>query len=310
MSDSHHILRSGRLTLDCRRPVEGGAHLMGVLNITPDSFSDGGRYMDPDLALERARDMVREGAALIDIGGASSRPKGTTYGVGAALIDAQEEKERILPVIKRVAEALPDVWISVDTFRADVAEEALAAGAHAINDITALRFDPDIAQVVAARDVPLILMHSVGMPGEMPHAKISPDIMTDVQSDLDRAVSVARLAGCRQLVLDPGFGFGKIPTDNVALIAKTAELVSLGFPVLLGVSRKSTIAQIAPNADGELPSPEKRLPGSLALTGVGVAGGATIVRTHDVWQTSQYLRVLDATIRVTAGQKGSNEDVQ
>lgn len=283
---------------------------MGVLNVTPDSFSDGGRYMDPERALDKAREIAAEGAAMIDIGGASSRPKGTTYGEGSSLIYAEEEKRRILPVIERVAKALPDVWISVDTFRADVASEALKAGAHAINDITALRFDPELANVVAAHDVPLFLMHSVGMPGEMPHSRISADIMEDVITDLERAISTARAAGCRQLVLDPGFGFGKTPTDNIALIARTTELVRLGFPVLLGVSRKSTIAQTAPMTNGELPTPEERLPGSLALTGIGVAGGATIVRTHDVWQTSQYLRVLDATIRSAAGQKEGNEDVQ
>lgn len=278
---------------------------MGVLNITPDSFSDGGRYLDPDRALDRAKEMVTEGAVILDVGGASSRPKGATYGEGAALIPADEECRRILPVIERIAQHLPDTWISVDTFRSDVAEAALQAGAHMINDITALRFDPTLAEVVARHGVPLALMHSVGLPGDMPHVVDAEDIVAEVTSDLSEAVDLARDAGCDQLVLDPGFGFGKTTTANLALMSGVRSLLSLGHPVLIGVSRKSSIAQAAVGEEtpkDALPPPSDRLAGSLAATGIAVQHGASIVRTHDVAATRQYLNVLDATIRAGTGQ--------
>ena len=278
---------------------------MGVLNVTPDSFSDGGQFLDPDQAVVRAAVMAREGAVLIDVGGASSRPKGTTYGKGADLVSADEECSRILPVIKRIADRLPEVWISVDTFRSDVARAALDAGAHMINDITALRFDLNLARVAGEADAPLVLMHSVGMPGMMPHEAPSDSILEDVREALAMALEQAREAGCRQLVVDPGFGFGKTTVDNLRLMGGVEQLLTLGHPVLIGVSRKSSIARAAAgeNAEGdELPSPEDRLPGSLAATGVAVKHGASIVRTHDVAATRQFLNVLDATIRASNGQ--------
>lgn len=279
---------------------------MGVLNVTPDSFSDGGLYLDPEHAIERARVMIREGAAIIDIGGASSRPKGKAYGKGADLISADEERRRILPVIERIANEFPDVWISVDTFRSDVAAAALKAGAHMLNDITALRFDPNLARVAASHRVPLALMHSVGLPGEMPHVAPSDDILDDVRTALSEALDMARSAGCRDLILDPGFGFGKTTSDNLRLMTQVDQIVALGHPVLIGVSRKTSIARAAVGPDGspgDVPSPDDRLPGSLAVTGIAVARGASIVRTHDVAATRQFLNVLDATIRAGSGQK-------
>lgn len=299
-----NILHSRGLTLDCSVPVDGGAHLMGILNVTPDSFSDGGHFMDPGRAVARAEEMVAEGARMIDIGGASSRPKGKTYGEGAALISAQEEIDRILPVIEKVARHLPETWISVDTFRPDVAQVALDAGAHMINDITALRFDPTLAAVAASAGVPLALMHSVGLPGDMPHTLNSDDIIEDVRTGLAASIAVAREAGCTQLVLDPGFGFGKTTRDNLRLMGGIEQLVALGHPVLVGVSRKSSIAHasVGEGADAAaLPTPNERLPGSLAATGVAVKHGASIVRTHDVAATRQFLMVLDATIRACEG---------
>jgi dihydropteroate synthase len=278
---------------------------MGVLNVTPDSFSDGGQFLDPDQAVVRAAVMAREGAVLIDVGGASSRPKGTTYGKGADLVSADEECSRILPVIKRIADRLPEVWISVDTFRSDVARAALDAGAHMINDITALRFDLNLARVAGEADAPLVLMHSVGMPGMMPHVAPSDSILEDVREALAMALEQAREAGCRQLVVDPGFGFGKTTVDNLRLMGGVEQLLTLGHPVLIGVSRKSSIARAAAGENAErdeLPPPEDRLPGSLAATGVAVKHGASIVRTHDVAATRQFLNVLDATIRASNGQ--------
>ncbi len=278
---------------------------MGVLNVTPDSFSDGGQYLDPDVAADRAEEMAEGGAVIIDIGGASSRPRGNTYGKGADLISADEEMRRILPVIERIVSRLPQTWISIDTFRSDVAGQALAAGAHMINDITALRFDPDLAHVVAKANAPLAVMHSVGLPGEMPHVAPSANIMDDVLSDMKRAIAFASDCGCSQFVVDPGFGFGKTVEDNLRLMYGVREMLDLGVPVLIGVSRKSSIAQAAAGIDAPkelLPPPDQRLPGSLAATGIGVQAGASIVRTHDVAATRQFLRVLDATIRVKDGQ--------
>lgn len=281
---------------------------MGVLNVTPDSFSDGGLYMDPGRAAERARTMAEEGAAIIDIGGASSRPRGAAYGKGADLISADEECRRILPVIKRLVEDLPDVWISVDTFRSDVAEAALDAGAHMLNDITALRFDPQLARVAALHRVPLVLMHSIGMPGDMPHVVPSSNIVHDVCTALSGARDRARAEGCNQILLDPGFGFGKTTYDNLGLMSHLDQVLALGHPVLIGVSRKSSIARAAAGEQvppENLPEPAERLPGSLAVTGLAVQRGASIVRTHDVAATRQFLTVLDATIRAGSGQKSS-----
>lgn len=299
MTSDPFVLRCRDLELDCRPPVDGGAHLMGVLNVTPDSFSDGGHYLDPDAATRRAIEMAREGARLIDIGGASSRPAGSVYGEGARLVPANEEWTRIHPVIERIAEALPQIWISVDTFRADVAERALGAGAHLINDITALRFDPGIADVAAAHGAPMCLMHSVGLPGDMPHARAMDDVVATVRTELAEAAERAAAAGVEQIVLDPGFGFGKTVDDNLRLIGRVDALVELGRPVLIGVSRKSSIGAAMAEPNGEPPPALERLSGSLAATAVGVLHGATIVRTHDVRATADFLRVLHRTVDTT-----------
>lgn len=300
------LIRSRGLELDCRPPVAGGAHVMGVLNVTPDSFSDGGDFLDPDAAVARALEMVREGARLIDIGGASSRPAGSVYGEGARLVPADEEWDRIGPVLERLsAEAANDVmegdsypvWISVDTFRADVAEKALAAGAHVINDITALRFDPEIADVAAAHGGALCLMHSIGLPGEMPHSRAMSDVVATVCGELEEAADRATAAGVESLVLDPGFGFGKTARDNLRLIGRVDALASFGRPVLIGVSRKSAIGSAMAQPGGSPPPPHDRLSGSLAATAVGVLRGASMVRTHDVRETTDFLRVLHRTAR-------------
>ncbi|NNF04598.1 MAG: dihydropteroate synthase [Rhodothermales bacterium] len=297
MSSARFLLRSRGLELDCTNRVHGGAHVMGILNVTPDSFSDGGQYMDPDAALGRAREMAGEGARLIDIGGASSRPAGSVYGEGARLVPADEEWKRIGPVIERVAGELPDIWISVDTFRADVARRALEAGAHLINDITALRFDGDIAHVAAEFGVPMCLMHSVGLPGDMPHALPMAGVVDRVRTELESAAGRAQAAGVEQVVLDPGFGFGKTVDDNLRLIGRVDILTALDRPILIGVSRKSTIgvAMAEPGADPR--PPDARIAGSLAATAVGVLRGASIVRTHDVRHTVDFLRVLHRTVR-------------
>jgi len=304
MSDPMHFL-------DPTGPEEG-PHVMGILNVTPDSFSDGGQYMDPERAVERAVQMAEEGAAIIDIGGASSRPRGAAYGAGAALLPAAEECDRILPVVEALARRHPDIPLSIDTFRSEVARRALEAGAAMINDITALRFDPELARVVARHGAALCLMHSVGLPGDMPHVAPHDDVMATVIRELRSARDAARAAGVRRIVLDPGFGFGKTTTDNLALIRRLPELAQLGCPLLIGVSRKRSVADamrsaLAPDAHAAGMvhatgivhaadiAPEDRLPGSLALTGLAVQRGARIVRTHDVLETVRFLRALENT---------------
>ena len=268
---------------------------MGILNVTPDSFSDGGRFMDVDVAVARMDEMVREGAHIIDIGGASSRPRGSVYQGGAALVDADQERARILPVIERLARSHPDVLLSVDTFRSDVAQSALEAGAGMLNDITALRFDPDMARVAAEWDVPLCLMHSVGMPGDMPHARPDHDIVRTVSSELAAARDKARSAGVGTIILDPGFGFGKTVEDNLRLMAHIPSFTALGCPVLIGVSRKSSVGAALVPSGKTPPPPSERLFGSLGVTAVAVLGGACIVRTHDVRETVEFLRTLHVT---------------
>lgn len=267
---------------------------MGILNVTPDSFSDGGQYLDVARAVARATEMADEGACLIDIGGASSRPKGSAYGTGAELVPADQELGRILPVVSEVARLLPDIWISVDTFRSDVARAVLEAGAHMINDITALRFDPDVAAVCAEFNAPLVLMHSVGMPGEMPQEATYGDVVERVREDLRAATLVAEKAGCSQLLLDPGFGFGKSVSDNLLLIRELNQLGELGWPVLIGVSRKNTLGRII-SRGGDIPPPPERLFSGLGVTAVGVEAGASIVRTHDVRETVEFLTAFSAT---------------
>lgn len=294
-----HILRSRDLVLDCRLPVFGGAHIMGVLNVTPDSFSDGGAYMDLARAVARAKEMVAQGARIIDIGGASSRPKGSVYGVGAELISAEEERGRILPVIKEVIQELPGVWVSIDTFRSEIAKDALKLGAHMINDITALRFDPQLADLCAELDVPLVLMHSEGLPGAMPHTyESTSNIIERVRTALASAIRVAASRGCTQLILDPGFGFGKTKQDNLRLMAELEHFQPLGYPILIGVSRKSSVGEMLAT-DGDLPTPEGRLFGALGVTAVAVNNGATIVRTHDVRETVQFIKAMDTTRRTS-----------
>jgi len=302
-----YILHSRGLQLDCRAPIPGGAHVMGILNVTPDSFSDGGLYLEPARACEHAIQMVSDGARIIDVGGASSRPKGAAYGEGAALISAREELDRILPVIKLLSKELPSTWISVDTFRSEVAKSALSEGAHMINDITALRFDSKIAEVAASADAPMVLMHSVGLPGEMPHTRrphtmrshngASESIVSNVVQELAVAAKQANDAGCCQILLDPGFGFGKTHEENLGLIEETNTLVALGLPVLIGVSRKTTIGWLDGRDGTILPSLE-RLPGSLAVTAVAVLRGASIVRTHDVAETCRFLTAFKSTISI------------
>lgn len=272
---------------------------MGILNVTPDSFSDGGLFLDPSDALRRAETMIEEGAQIIDVGGESSRPSGSVYGEGASSVAAREEVERVEPVVRAIADRFPEVLISVDTYKPDVARAALAAGAHLINDVTGLRYHPEVATLAAEAGAGMILMHSLGRPGEMPHEHHYDDVVRDVREDLARAVQIAREAGVRAIATDPGFGFGKTPEENMRLLGAVDLFRELGHPVLVGISRKSTIGSVLGDEE-PLPVGE-RLYGTLGATAGSVARGASIVRTHDVRATVQMLRCLHLTLHSHPG---------
>ncbi len=282
--DPFRLVLHDRL-LDLRSRVR----IMGILNVTPDSFSDGGLYLDPDAALRRTEEMLQEGADIIDVGGESSRPRGRFYGAGSQPVSAQEELRRVLPVIEAIRRRFPEAIISVDTYKAPVAWAALEAGAHLVNDISGGSFDPDMLPTVAAFGAPIVLMHLVGSPGAIVQEATYIDVVAEVKAALARAARRAEEAGIRYCVLDPGFGFGKRPADNLRLVRDLGQLRSLGRPILIGVSRKSTLGLVL----GGKP-PLERLYASLAATAVAVLEGASIIRTHDVGPTVELVRTLEA----------------
>jgi len=260
-------------------------YIMGILNVTPDSFSDGGAYPDVDAAVEHALRLVEAGADFLDIGGESTRP-------GSDRIAEEEERRRILPVVERLARE-PGLRISVDTYKAGVARAALDAGAHMINDISGLRFDPEMAPLVAERDVPVVLMHILGTPKDMQQDPSYDDVVGEVLESLEESMEIGRAAGIRdeQMVVDPGIGFGKRLQDNLDLLKHLAEFKVLGRPILLGTSRKSLIGAIL-----NLPVNE-RVEGSLATVVMGIMNGANVVRVHDVRETVRVARMTDAVMR-------------
>jgi dihydropteroate synthase len=276
-----------KLRLPSRTLVLGERTLvMGVLNVTPDSFSDGGLYYDSAAAVARALEMERAGADIIDVGGESTRP-------GADSISASDEMRRILPVLEKLRGRLK-IPISIDTSKAEVAEAAAYQGAEIINDVTALRADPRLAEIAAKWRLPLILMHMRGDPRTMQKRPFARDVMRDVLTGLRRAVGIARRAGVpkAQIVLDPGIGFGKSAAQNYELLQKLPELARLGQALLIGTSRKSFLAKApgaAPDAD--------RIWGTAATVAASVFGGAHIVRVHDVAEMVEVARVTDALVR-------------
>lgn len=246
--------------------------IMGVLNTTPDSFSDGGQFDAAKDAMARAQAMIHEGAGLLDIGGESTRP-------GAALVDIDTEIARTEPVIRALRGAGVSVPISIDTRKAEVARAALRAGATLINDVSALSFDGDMAQVVADADAPICLMHAQGDPKTMQHAPRYDTVLLDVYDHLAQRIAQAQAAGIKpeRIIIDPGIGFGKTQAHNLTLIQNLSLFHGLGCPILLGVSRKGFIGKI-----GNQPDAGKRGPGSLALALNGLMQGVQIVRTHDI----------------------------
>ncbi len=261
---------------------------MGVLNVTPDSFSDGGQFFSPECAVAHAEQMASEGADLIDIGGESTRP-------GSEFTPEEEELRRVIPVIERLA-GISSVPISIDTTKSSVARAALEAGAEIVNDISGLRFDPLIADEVANAKAGLILMHSRGVPKTMQQLPPVKNIMKEVMDSLRESISSARRRGVasQSIAIDPGIGFGKTAEQNLGLIANLEQLSRefSDFPIVIGTSRKSFIGKLLDHAH-----PDQRLYGTIASTVAAAMNGADIVRVHDVKAVVEALRIADAIAR-------------
>jgi dihydropteroate synthase len=287
-----------RLKLKSRTLLLGERTLvMGVLNATPDSFSDGGKFIDAASAIEHALAMESAGADLLDIGGESTRP-------GSAGTSSKEELARILPVLQGLCGVLK-IPISIDTQKAEVAEAALDAGAEIINDISGLKNDPRIAEVAARRRVPLILMHTRGEPRTMQKAPFARDVMKDVLQGLRKSAGIARKTGVTksQLILDPGIGFGKSFAQNYELLKNLPQLTKLDYPLLVGTSRKGFLGATLAR-EGKPALPEERIWGTAATVTASILNGAHIVRVHDVAEMVQVTRVADCLL--DPGQRPKN----
>jgi dihydropteroate synthase len=268
----------------------------GVLNVTPDSFSDGGLYLEGDSALQHARQMLAEGADVIDVGGESSRPKGPVYDMGADRISVDDEVGRVIPVIRALTQTY-NARVSVDTVKAEVAREAIRAGATIVNDVSCGAYS-DLIDVVAKTHVDLLLMHTRGK-GEVTNENVFyQDVVKEVIIELMRAVDRAKEAGVdpKRVWIDPGIGFAKTPEQNIELLARTDELVATGYPVLIGPSRKSFVAAVAPDHNGNRPNPSERQGGTAAAVTVAVLGGARAVRVHDVRSMRQVVLVAESIL--------------
>ena len=279
-----------RLKLPSRTLVLGERTLiMGVLNVTPDSFSDGGQFLDPARAIEHAIAMESAGADILDIGGESTRP-------GSKEVQASEEVDRILPVLKGLRGRIK-IPISVDTRRAAVAELALRAGAEIINDVSGLNNDPRIAKVAACSRVPLILVHMRGEPRTMQKVGFARDVLRDVTQGLRKPTAIARKAGVAksQIILDPGIGFSKSYAQNYELLEKLPQLAKLGYPLLIGTSRKGFLGATLAR-DGRPAPPEDRIWGTAATVTASILNGAHIVRVHDVAEMVHVARVADCLV--------------
>jgi dihydropteroate synthase len=258
---------------------------MGILNLTPDSFSDGGEWNEPARAVDRALEMLESGADLIDLGAESTRPGGGVYGTGAASVAAGEELDRLLPVLEPLRSAT-DGALSVDTRKGEVAATALGAGADLINDVSCLR-DPALADAVAAAGCPLILMHSRGEIRSMQERTAYGDLLSEIRAELEAAIARAVAAGVdrERILIDPGIGFAKQGRQNLALLRRLDAFEAIGRPLVVGASRKSFIAEISASGPGE------RMAGSLAAAAWAAHHRAAIVRVHDVAETVQFLDV-------------------
>lgn len=259
--------------------------LMGILNVTPDSFSDGGKFDNINIAIEHARKMVEAGADIIDIGGESTRP-------GSEKISEAEELRRVIPIIKALSTEI-DVPISIDTYKSEVARLALEAGAHIINDVWGAKADNNMAKVAAEYGAPIILMHNR-------HNRDYNNFYRDIVNDIFESITIVKKAGVKdeQIIIDPGIGFAKNQAENILMMQHLDKLVSIGYPVLLGTSRKSMIGNIL-----QLPATE-RLEGTIATVCYGVQKGCQIVRVHDVREVNRALKIMDELVEVTKKYNG------
>jgi dihydropteroate synthase len=258
--------------------------LMGILNVTPDSFSDGGEFFAPEKAVTRAMEMVEEGADIIDIGGQSTRP-------GSEPVALEEEIRRTAPVIEAIAGKI-DVPVSIDTYQSAVAKSAIGAGASIVNDISGLRFDPRMAEVCSKAKVPVVLMHIKGTPVNMQKNPTYDALVPEVMDYLRQSIKIARDAGIEHIAIDPGLGFGKTFDHNLEIIAAIDEFVRMGYPVCIGPSRKAFIGAILGGAQEK-----DRLEGTAAVVAASVLKGANILRVHDVKQMKRVVTVAEAIVR-------------
>lgn len=271
-----------RLTLNCRgrllnlqKPI-----VMGILNITPDSFYDGGKFTQEEAIKAQVNKMIAEGACIIDVGGMSSRP-------GAELIEETTEKERVIPVIKMIAKTFPDTLISIDTIRANIAREAVEEGAHIVNDISAGRLDKEMYATIASLKVPYILMHMSGKPEDMQKKTSYGNVVRDILSFLTFEIQKLRELGVIDIIIDPGFGFGKTIAQNYSLLNHLHAFQMLDCPILAGISRKSMIYKLL-----EI-KPEQALNGTSALHMIALQQGARILRVHDVQEAVQVIELYE-----------------
>jgi dihydropteroate synthase len=265
---------------------------MGILNVTPDSFSDGGEFLSVAKAVDHGLAMAEQGADFIDVGGESTRPRGAAYGEGAEPVGVQEELDRVLPVIEALARQV-SLPISIDTYKAAVASRALAAGASIVNDISGFAFDPEMARTVGRAGATAVVMHIKGTPKTMQKDPVYGDLFGEIHAYLEKAVRTGEVNGVRQMLVDPGIGFGKTAADNYRLLAGLSRFADLGYPVLVGPSRKSFLASVS-----GLPVHD-RLEASLAAATSAVLSGAQVVRVHDVAETRRAISVADA-VRVAS----------
>jgi len=271
------------MTINCRGKLIdlSAPKVMGILNITPDSFYDGGQFLSADKALEQAQKMLAGGATFIDIGGMSSRP-------GAEIISVEEELHRVLPVVETIVKHLPEAIISIDTLRAEVAEATLKAGVHIINDISAGRFDSAMLATVAANKAPFIIMHIQGLPADMQIAPRYINVVTEVYDFFAERIRACKQAGIIDTILDPGYGFGKTVEHNYTLLRNQSYFANLNQPILAGLSRKSMICKVLHL------NPDKALNGTTAANMLALINRANILRVHDVKQAVECLRIWGA----------------
>lgn len=270
-------------------------YIMGILNVTPDSFSDGGKYIDRNSAVKHALRMLDDGADIIDIGGESTRP-------GSDQIPVDEELSRVQPVIEELVKQRPEAVLSIDTCKADVAREALKNGAVIVNDISALRYDEKMTDVVREYEAVVVLMHMKGMPKTMQNNPQYDDVIGEIKTFLQERIDYARRMGIEKIIIDPGIGFGKRLEDNLEILKSLRQFTELGCPVLIGASRKSFIGKISGIPAGQ------RCEESLAAAVISIVNGAAIVRVHDVAATARAVRITHA-VMCGAGYGADNSGV-